>query len=204
NHPVELARLGPVAHADPAMKLRLTVVLGIHDQPKLDLLLADQQNPSSSRYHRWLTPAEFNRRFGPTQAQANAVVQWHKSQGWQVKSINRLGRTIDVSANVTPAEAAFATTIVTSGTNFGNTSDPSVPPEFDRVIVGVQGLDNMHAVVPAGLHRRLPQGPVLALADVTQPEGEAGGASVPGANVGGGNAFGPFDIETFYNEAPLI
>jgi subtilase family serine protease len=211
NHPAELARLGPVVHADPAMKLHLTVVLGIHDQAKLEQLLADQQNPSSSQYHRWLTPEEFNRRFGPTQEQTDAVVQWLKSLGLQVKSINRLGRTIDVTANVSQAEAAFATTIVTSGANFGNTSDPSIPAKFDGVIVGIQGLDNMHAVVPAGSHSRvpsvgeaLPHAPMLALADGAHPKVDSGGASLPGANVGGSTAFGPFDVETFYNEAPLI
>lgn len=53
-------------HADPAMTLKITVVLGIHDQAKLDRrLLADQQNPSSAEYHHWLTPAQFARRFGP-------------------------------------------------------------------------------------------------------------------------------------------
>jgi hypothetical protein len=52
NHPAELARLGAVVHADPAMELHLTVVLGVHDQAKLDQLLADQQNPSSNQYHQ--------------------------------------------------------------------------------------------------------------------------------------------------------
>ena len=47
------------------------------------------------------------------------------------------------------AEAAFATTIVASGANFGNAADPSVPAEFAGVIAAVQGLDNMHAVMPA-------------------------------------------------------
>jgi subtilase family serine protease len=211
NHPTELARLGPVVHADPAMKLHLTVVLGIHDQAKLEQLLADQQNPSSSQYHQWLTPKQFNERFGPTKAQTEAVVKWLKSQGLHVTSTNPLGRTINASANVTQAEAAFATSIVTSGVSFGNASDPSVPAEFAGVIVGIQGLDNMHAVVPAGLHRRLPSADkdlshsqLLALADVAHPGADTGGASVPGATVGGGDAFGPFDIETFYDETPLI
>jgi kumamolisin len=186
------------------------VVLGIHDQAKLDQLIADQQNPSASQYHQWLTPKQFNERFGPTRAQTEAMVQWLKSQGLRINSINPLCRTIDATANVIQAEAAFATRIVSSGTSFGNNSDPSVPAEFAGVIVGIQGLDNMHAVMPAGLHRRLPSaekglshGQLLALADVAHPA-DAGGASVPGASVGGGDAFGPFDIETFYDEAPLI
>ena len=29
NHPTELARLGPVVHADPAMEVHLTVMLGL-------------------------------------------------------------------------------------------------------------------------------------------------------------------------------
>ena len=104
------------------------------------------------------------------------MVQWLGSQGLRVKSTNRLGRTIDATANVAQAETAFATSIVTSGTNYGNVSDPSVPAEFEGVIAGIQGLDNMHAVMPAGLHRRLPaavelspQDQVLALADVAHP-----------------------------------
>src|ERR1700675_2987823 len=88
NHPSNLARLGPMVHADPAMRLHLTVVLAVHDQAKLDQLLADQQNPSSSQYHRWLTPAQFNQRFGPTRAQTNAVVRWLEREGLRVDSIN--------------------------------------------------------------------------------------------------------------------
>src|SRR5258707_15253176 len=42
NHPAELAQLGPVVRANPAMTLNITVVLGIHDQAKLDRLLAEQ------------------------------------------------------------------------------------------------------------------------------------------------------------------
>ncbi len=114
-------------------------MLGIHDQAKLDQLLADQHNPSSSDYHRWLTPAQFDQRFGPTQAQTGAVVRWLKSQGLRVKSINRLGRTIEAVANVSQAETAFATTIVTSGANFANASDPAVPAEFAGVIVAIHG-----------------------------------------------------------------
>jgi len=214
NHPTELARLGPMMHADSAMMLHLTVVLGIHDRTKLDQLLTDQQNPSSSQYDRWLTPVQFNQRFGPTQAQTDAVVRWLKSQGLRIKSINRLGRTIEVAASVTQAEAALATTIVASGANFSNDSDPAVPAEFAGVIMAIQGLDNVHAVMPAGLERQfpagreLPPGSVLAMAEVARPEAHDDAADrapvSPGASSGGSTAFGPFDIEDFYNEAPLI
>lgn len=210
NHPAELAQLGPTVPADPAMNLHLTIVLGIHDRAKLHQLLADQQNPSSADYHRWLTPEQFNQRFGPTQAQTDALVQWFKDKGFEVNVVNRLGRTIEVSATVAQVEAAFSTTIVTSGASYGNTTDPSVPAEFAGLIVNIQGLDNMHAAVPAGLRRRSSAGevplhePLLALADIADPEAGGGDMTVPGVTYGGTTAFGPFDIETFYDEAPLI
>ena len=212
NHPAELTRLRPLVHADSAMKLQLIVMLGIHDQAKLDELIADQQNPSSTQYHRWLTPQEFNQRFGPTMAQTDAVVQWLTSEGFQVTSVNRLGRTINATASVSQVEAAFAVSIVTCGANFGNTVDPSVPAEFERVIVGIEGLDNMHAVTPAGLHRTRPSvsrmdasnTTTLALADMSQPGAGEAGVTIHGATLSGSTAFGPFDVETFYDETPLI
>lgn len=211
NHPTELARLSAVVRADPAMELRLTVVLGLRDQAKLEQLLADQQNLSSRDYHRWLTATQFGQRFGPTQAQTGAVVRWLRSQGLRVKSINRRGRTINAIANVSEAETALATTIVTAGANFANASDPAVPAKFAGVVVAILGLDNLHTVMPVGLHRRLPvagkalpAAPMLALADVAHPATNDGAAVSPGAASGGSTAFGPFDIEEFYNEAPLI
>src|SRR5215469_14120837 len=51
----------------PSMKLSyVTVMLTQSDAQKADLqkLLADQQNPASPDYHRWLTPAQYADRFG--------------------------------------------------------------------------------------------------------------------------------------------
>lgn len=128
-----------------------------------------------------------------------------------VTSINPLGRTIDATASVIQAEATFATTIVEHGASYGNAADPSVPAKFAGLIVAINGLDNMHAVMPAGLHRQSPAvraasltEMTLALADVAHPGADEGYASSPDVNVGGSIAFGPFDIETFYNETPLI
>src|SRR5277367_6303441 len=69
NHPAEAATLAKASRADRAMPLALTIVLGLRNQSALAQLLADQQNPASPRYHRWLTPDEFANRFGPTDQQ---------------------------------------------------------------------------------------------------------------------------------------
>ena len=207
NHPGDVATLTAAVRANRSMQLDLTIVLSVHDQAGLEQLLSGQQDPSSNNYHRWLTPAQFAQRFGPTQAQTEAVAQWLRSAGFQIKSINRLGRTIEAAGSVAQAESAFQTSIVMSGASFGNTSDPVIPAQFDGLIAAIQGLDNMQGVVPAGLDRSLEPastpaltGTILALADLSDP----GAMSTPDVAYGGSTAFGPLDVEKFYDESPLI
>jgi subtilase family serine protease len=212
NHPADIASLADATHADGGAQLTLNVVLGLHNQAALEKLLAAQQDPTSPKYHQWLSAAEFNRHFGPTAAQIDTVKKWLADAGFSIAKVDQRSRTITAQGSVATAEAAFATEIVTNGSNFGNTSDPSVPAELTGLIADIQGLDNMHAVAPAGLHRtgsirpavvHSPNEVVLALADATDPSASEPPAS-PGVSFDGSTAFGPFDIETFYNEAPLI
>ncbi len=189
------------------MPLKLTIVLGVRNRPALEQLLADQQNPASSQYRKWLTPKEFAHRFGPSDQEVNLVRDWLKGEGFEVVSVNRIGRTIEARGNVETAERAFSTTLMAEGASYANTTDPSIPAEFNGLIVSIMGLDNTHAAMPAGLHRvappashsSAPQGPeTLALAD------NANSPSMPAATEGGSTAFGPVDVERFYDETALL
>ncbi|HWJ40021.1 MAG TPA: protease pro-enzyme activation domain-containing protein, partial [Candidatus Limnocylindrales bacterium] len=214
NHPADIASLAAATRADSSAQLTLNIVLGLHNTSAMEKLLAEQQDPGSKKYHRWLSTDEFNRRFGPTAAQIDAVKKWLADSGFAIVKVDGRSRTITAKSSVATVEAAFSTEIVTNGSNFGNTSDPAVPAELDGLIVDIQGLDNMRVAVPAGLHRTAsirpatihsPTEVVLAMADAADPSAsDQNAATSPGVNFGGSTAFGPFDIETFYNEAPLI
>jgi len=119
NHPADIASLGAAARADASAPLELSVVLGLHNQAALEKLLAAQQDPTSAQYHRWLSAAEFNRRFGPTAAQIDAVKNWLADAGFVIAKVDRRSRTITVKGSVATAEAAFATEIVTEGQTSG-------------------------------------------------------------------------------------
>jgi kumamolisin len=205
NHPADIANLSRSTRADSASQMQLTFVMALRKKPALERLIAAQQNPSSPEYHHWLSAAEFNRRFGPTASQAKSVVHWLKRAGLDVTRVDSQTRTITATGAVAKVESALATEIMTNGVNYGNTSDPSVPGELAELIADIQGLDNMRAVAPAGLSHFNATRPVLApssenivlaMADAVDPE--------PGATVGGSTAFGPWDVQTYYNEAPLI
>jgi subtilase family serine protease len=57
-----------VQAAAPDAPLDFEIYLPLRDKPGLRSLLAAQHTPGAAQYHRWLTPAQFAARFGPTAA----------------------------------------------------------------------------------------------------------------------------------------
>lgn len=73
---------------DPARVFHRMVLLlqgSDAEEQALQQMLAAQQDPSSAEYHQWLTPAEFGRRFGPSQNDLAALTGWLKGQGFMVE-----------------------------------------------------------------------------------------------------------------------
>src|SRR5271163_2278488 len=73
---------------DPGMQMDYIVLLfkpSASQQAQLDQLLIDQQNPSSPRFHQWLTPEEFADQFGLSSGDQSKAIAWLHSEGFQVK-----------------------------------------------------------------------------------------------------------------------
>src|SRR5216683_4242788 len=214
NHPTEASSLTSHAAADLPLKIRVSFAL--RNRPALNKLLSEVQNPASPNYHKWLTPAEFDARFGRTTPEVQAVSQWLTSQGFHVTHSST--RNLTASATASQAERAFATTIATSsdGATYGNLSDPQIPAQFTGVIGSIDGLDNtLHSqpltVKPSNAHpvpaRMAPHGAAnapLKPATAIMPPSSDLAAVAPQYSSGGGIAFGPSDLYTFYNETPLL
>jgi len=149
NHPPDVATLTSVGDADPNQRLSMEIRFAVRNQAELDQLLADQQNPSSPNFHKWLATGEYNRRFGPRPTDVDAVSEWLKSEGLTVEPSSN--STLKFSGTVAQAEHAFSTRIARfgDGTTYANLDDPSIPARFDGVIATVLGLDNMTHAVPA-------------------------------------------------------
>lgn len=67
------ARLDAMTASLRAAPVSFEVHLPSRDQVALNALLADIQDPLSPQYHKWLSAAEFQRRFGPAPAQLAQV-----------------------------------------------------------------------------------------------------------------------------------
>ncbi len=79
--------------------MQLDVVLPLRDQAGLDAFLAELYNPSSLGYRQYLTPAEFTERFGPTQQDYDAVVQYVQNYGLAVVGGSRDGMEVQVKGD---------------------------------------------------------------------------------------------------------
>jgi kumamolisin len=87
--------------------MNLNIVLPVRDQAGLDQFVADVYDPASANYRHFLTPQEFTARFGPTQADYNAVLQFAQMSGFTVTGGSRDGMDVQVRGSVAAVEAAF-------------------------------------------------------------------------------------------------
>ena len=197
NHPPEAETLPSVGNADPGQPLELEIRFALRNQAELNKLLAEQQTPGSPNYRKWLAPGEFNQRFGPRQADIDAVAGWLKSEGFTVESTS--DGYVKFAGNVAQAQRSFSVRIACfgDGSIYANVDDPMIPARFGSVIGSILGLDNMVRAVPAAPMNVMPRTPSSSNDRKLSPSpGYAPNAFV----VNQGVAFGPSDIRTFYDE----
>lgn len=134
-----------LGHADPATKLTgVTLYFKPTDAQQADLktLLAAQTNPASPSFHKWLTPTQYNARFGLSTADTSRVSQWVSAQGLTVTSVSPTH--ISFSGDVTHLEAALQTTInryqVQGVEHLANATEISLPSAVANVTLGVRNL----------------------------------------------------------------
>ena len=134
-----------VGHADPATQIKGVTLYFKPTQAQqsaLTALLAAQANPASPSYHKWLSPAQFNARFGLSSADMNRVSQWLSAQGLTVTSVSPMY--ISFSGDVTHLESALHTTInryrVGGTEHLANASEISLPSSISNVTLGVRNL----------------------------------------------------------------
>jgi kumamolisin len=126
--------------------MTVDVVLPLRDQAGLDRLLSEIYDPSSPSYHHYLSVAEFTARFGPTQANYNAVVQYMKSNGFSVIGGTRDGMDVVAKGPVSAVQAAFHVNIHTyqhpteNRTFYAPDREPTV--SLPVTLWHVSGLDN--------------------------------------------------------------
>ncbi|HET8551679.1 MAG TPA: S53 family peptidase [Gammaproteobacteria bacterium] len=172
------------AHSPNAM-LDIAIGLKLRNTAELKQFLSEVQNPASRIYHHFLTPEEFTERFGPTQAQADAVAQFLARHGIEVK---------DVSANRLLVHARGQTSVIERALGiqindyqygrrvfFAPSANPTLPAAIAGHVQSVIGLTDAARLTP--MHRTNPR---------KGPPGSGGGTTAP-------SGYSPSQIATAYN-----
>ena len=138
--------LGPVDD-----NLHLDMYLQLRRSPEQDLaaeqFVASLTDPASPDFHKWITAAEYGRRFGATSEDIAAVSRWLESHGFKVNAVPSHNMVIDFSGNAGQVREALHTEIhtleVAGERYFANMRDPQIPAALLPAVTGVVSLHNL-------------------------------------------------------------
>jgi subtilase family serine protease len=166
----------------PGQLMSLDLVLPLRDEAGLDNLLEEIHNPASASYRQFLTVEEFTAKFGPTQADYEAVVEFAKTHAFKVTGGSRDGMDVQVTASVSAVEAAFHVSMRTYQHPVENRAfyapDRDATVNVPVKISHVSGLDNYSIPHPA----------FVARSDYAAAHGVVAEAVVANATTGSGPA----------------
>jgi kumamolisin len=177
--------LGPRSGDAP---MTITVPLPFRDMAGLDELTRRLYAVGDPLYHKFLTPKQFNERFGATQADHDEVATFLSSHGLTV-STKVPGRNLVVASGTTAqVERALGVTInnyrlLDGRVAHANAGEPNIPMDVAGKIIGVIGLDDLSRPRPT-LSRPNPLDTRIVPTNIGS---------------GPGNGLTPSDIKTAYN-----
>jgi pro-kumamolisin-like protein/Big-like domain-containing protein len=132
----------------PMQRMLLVLRRSPEQESALRKLLDEQQDKSSANYHKWLTPEEFGRQFGPADQDIQAVSSWLQGHGFEVARVAKGRTVIEFSGTAGQVQEAFHTAIhkyaVKGEEHWANAGDPQIPAALTPVVGGVHTLHSFH------------------------------------------------------------
>ena len=141
--------LGSAPSSTSLQRMLLLLAPSAAQQQALTAKLADLQNPSSSSYHQWLTPAQYAASYANSASDVVAVVAWLQSEGFTVAALPAGRGWIEFSGTAAQVEQAFQTHVhlasASGSTRPYLTSTISVPSAIAPLVQGLVSVDGVLA-----------------------------------------------------------
>ena len=140
-----LARDVGIGPTDPASSITLGIAVTHPDTAGEDRYLRDEYTPGTSGYHRFLTPAQWQARFGVSPQRLDSVVAWLRADGMTATTI--AGVDDYVLASGTTAQASHLVNVsfrdhrIAGRVAYANTTAPTVPASLG--VFTIVGLNNL-------------------------------------------------------------
>ena len=154
--PDAVTRLPAIGPLSTSTQLKLAIGLPLRDRDSLANLLQQVYDPASPNYRHYLTPQQFTERFGPTEKDYQAVIDFAKANGLAVTGTHPNRLLVDVKGSVTSVERAFHVTMrvyrhpTEPRTFYAPSAEPSIAAGIP--ILDVSGLNNY--ILPHPLHAK--------------------------------------------------
>jgi len=200
---------GPVEDSAPVGHIVLMLRRSERQQHDLDALVDQLHNTRSEQFHKWLTPAELGRRFGPADKDVAAVAAWLRRKGFIVEDAPPSKTHITFTGTAGQMRDAFHADIhrlsVNGEEHQATVTEPEIPLALAPVVAGFRQLHNFEptpGVTNAGVFSKN-----LKTGVTTRVDRPAAGAEPDlTGNFNGQNFYeiGPQDFYTIYNETPLL
>jgi uncharacterized repeat protein (TIGR03803 family) len=155
-----VTNLAPNRHSSRWNRLNLSIGLPLRDRAGLTNLLEQLYDPASTNYHRFLTSAQFAERFGPSEKDYEAVVNFARAHGLAVTGRHPNRTLVSVRGTVADVERAFHVNLneyphpKESRTFYAPDREPSI--DLAVPVLAVGGLDNY--VIPRPCLTPIPAG----------------------------------------------
>jgi subtilase family serine protease len=182
---------GAVDPSFPLSYMTLFLQPTARQQAAVRQLAAQQQDPHSPNYHKWITPAQYADRFGMGDGDIAKITGWLQTQGFSIVRVANGRNWIAFSGTAAQVQSAFHTEIhqyeVDGEAHIANVSSPSVPAALAGIVGGIRGL---HDFRPKPHVRQ--RSPLRA------------NPSFFDSNLASGDVLAPGDIATIYDISPLL
>ena len=150
--PQAVATLVAKGNLPPETQLHLAIGLPVRDAAGLDAFVRSVSDPSSSNYRQYLTTGQFTERFGPTEQDYQAVIDFAQSNGLTVSTTHPNRMIVDIEASAAAIERAFHVTMRTfkHPTEDRDFYAPDTEPVVNQAvpILHIGGLDNYYSRKP--------------------------------------------------------
>jgi hypothetical protein len=147
-HPLANAKNDRGALPDSTQLDRIHLVLkrSAGQESALEQLIGQMHTPGNPNYHKWLTPDQFGKQFGPSDQDIAAVETWLTGHGFSVTGVKPGKQTLEFSGTVGQFRSAFHAQIhkyeVNGQIHTANANDPQIPAALASVVSGFVSLNN--------------------------------------------------------------
>ena len=126
--------------------LQLAIGLPLRNKVDFDNFLIDLYTPGNPNFRKYLTPAQFTEKYGPTEQDYQALIEFARTNGLTVTATHPNRKLLDISTSVADIERVFHITMRTyqHPTEARTFFAPDVEPSLDLSvpILAISGLDD--------------------------------------------------------------